>query len=168
LAGLRLTPWSTPEHPRVLLMPTSLRLTICLWPPNQLLSAFRSQMDKSQSAQVTHKAIMEFKIGRHHETTPLNVTKLSYPIMLGISWLKRHDPWIQWSQHRITFNSPFCTKHHCWGTKSSKALLTAVAMTSIAVEYRSFLSVGFLRASRNKCWDNWTNWDVWYKMFWLF
>jgi hypothetical protein len=28
--------------------------------------------------------------------------------MLGISWLKQHDPWIHWSRHRITFNSPYC------------------------------------------------------------
>jgi hypothetical protein len=35
-------------------------------------------------------------------------TSLHYPIMLRVPWLELHDPWIQWSQHKITFNSPFC------------------------------------------------------------
>ena len=61
---------------------------------------------------VTHDITTKIKIGPHQEVLTLDITKLhSYPIMLGIPWLKRHDPWIQWSQHRITFNSPFCLTH---------------------------------------------------------
>jgi RNase H-like domain found in reverse transcriptase/Reverse transcriptase (RNA-dependent DNA polymerase)/Integrase zinc binding domain/Chromo (CHRromatin Organisation MOdifier) domain len=48
-------------------------------------------------------------IGKHHERITLDVTKIqSYPIMLGIPWLKLHDPWIHWSRHKITFSSPRC------------------------------------------------------------
>ena len=61
---------------------------------------------------VTHDVTTELKIGPHQESLTLDITKLhSYAIMLGIPWLKRHDPWIQWSQHRVTFNSPFCLTH---------------------------------------------------------
>ena len=68
--------------------------------------------ETSTGGTVTHDVTMELKIGPHQESLILDITKLhSYAIMLGIPWLKRHDPWIQWSQHRITFNSPFCLTH---------------------------------------------------------
>ena len=65
--------------------------------------------ETSTGGTVTHDITTEIKIGPHQESLTFHITKLhSYSIMLGIPWLKRHDPWIQWSQHRITFNSPFC------------------------------------------------------------
>ena len=68
--------------------------------------------ETSAGGTVTHDITTKIKIGPHQEVLTLDITKLhSYPIMLGIPWLKRHDPWIQWSQHRITFNSPFCLTH---------------------------------------------------------
>ena len=61
------------------------------------------------TSQVTEEVQAQIAIGEHQESNLcLSVTKLSYPIMLGISWLKQHDPWIHWSQHCITFNSPYC------------------------------------------------------------
>src|SRR5271167_1117806 len=63
----------------------------------------------STGGMVTHELAASITLGPHQETLTFDVTKLqSYPLMLGIPWLKLHDPWIQWSQHRITFNSPFC------------------------------------------------------------
>ena len=44
--------------------------------------------------------------------------------MLGISWLKQHDPWIHWSQHRITFNSL-----HCLSFCHIKGPTTVLALT---------------------------------------
>jgi RNase H-like domain found in reverse transcriptase/Reverse transcriptase (RNA-dependent DNA polymerase)/Integrase zinc binding domain/Chromo (CHRromatin Organisation MOdifier) domain len=58
---------------------------------------------------VTEEVQARIAIGEHEESNLcLSATKLSYPVMLGISWLKQHDPWIHWSQHRITFNSLHC------------------------------------------------------------
>jgi hypothetical protein len=63
----------------------------------------------AKTCRVTEEVQAQFAIGEHQESNLcLSVTKLSYPIMLGISWLKQHDPWIHWSRHRITFNSPYC------------------------------------------------------------
>jgi hypothetical protein len=58
---------------------------------------------------VSHEIPTELALGGHHEALSLNVTKISYPIMLGIDWLKTHDPLIRWSSHQITFDSPYCT-----------------------------------------------------------
>ena len=63
----------------------------------------------AKACRVTEEVQAQIAIGEHQESNLcLSVTKLSYPIMLGISWLKQHDPWIHWSQHCITFNSPHC------------------------------------------------------------
>jgi hypothetical protein len=63
----------------------------------------------AKTCRVTEEVQAQIAIGEHEESNLcLSVTKLSYPIMLGISWLKQHDPWIHWSQHCITFNSPHC------------------------------------------------------------
>jgi hypothetical protein len=31
--------------------------------------------------------------------------------VLGMSWLKKHNPSIQWDEHTITFSSPYCSKN---------------------------------------------------------
>ena len=63
----------------------------------------------AKTCRVTEEVLTQIAIGEHEESNLcLSATKLSYPIMLGISWLKQHDPWIHWSRHRITFNSPHC------------------------------------------------------------
>jgi hypothetical protein len=63
----------------------------------------------TKTCRVNEEVRAQITIGEHEELNLcLSVTKLSYPIMLGISWLKQHDPWIHWSQHCIPFNSPHC------------------------------------------------------------
>src|ERR1700726_702205 len=58
---------------------------------------------------VSRQCLTQLKIQEHHEHLSLDSTILhSYPIILGIPWLKQHDPWIHWSSHQITFNSPYC------------------------------------------------------------
>jgi Aspartyl protease len=49
----------------------------------------------AKTSRVTEEVRARIAIGEHEESNLfLSVTKLSYPIMLGISWLKQHDPWI--------------------------------------------------------------------------
>lgn len=59
--------------------------------------------ETSTGGTVTHDVTTELKIGLHQESLTLDITKLH-----SIPCFKRYDPWIQWSQHLITFNSPFC------------------------------------------------------------
>lgn len=43
---------------------------------------------------------------------PLLVTRLGhYVIVLGIPWLRRHDPSIKFSANSLAFDSSFCTEH---------------------------------------------------------
>ncbi|CEP17509.1 hypothetical protein [Parasitella parasitica] len=52
---------------------------------------------------------MEMSIGPHNEDIQFSLTKLGqYPLILGISWLKRHNPDIEWSNHTVIFGSELC------------------------------------------------------------
>jgi hypothetical protein len=90
-------------------------------PTNTKSSPFKVSLADGKLAQqslVSHESLTELSIGQHRETLALNVTKISYPVMLGIDWLKAHDPWIHWSSHQVTFNSRYCNefcqvKHSC-------------------------------------------------------
>src|SRR5271170_2704363 len=66
-------------------------------------------MANGQMNIVSRECLTQLKIEDHHEHLSLDSTILDiYPIILGIPWLKKHDPWIHWSTHSITFNSPYC------------------------------------------------------------
>ena len=62
-----------------------------------------------ESGTINKEVEIELLIGKHSETIILDVTKLGhYPIILGIPWLKKHNPEISWSSHLVTFNSKSC------------------------------------------------------------
>ena len=60
--------------------------------------------------QVTHHTVStNLAIDQHKESTSFHVTTLGhYPVILGVSWLKKHDPVICWSEHTLTFKSRYC------------------------------------------------------------
>ena len=65
--------------------------------------------EESHGGPVSHETPLALTIGPHKEILTLGNTKLGgYPIILGIPWLKQHDPYIHWSRHQITFCSDFC------------------------------------------------------------
>ena len=48
------------------------------------------------------------------------VTKLGhYPVILGIPWLRSHDPHIHWKANTLTFNSSHCLSHCLTGPRST-------------------------------------------------
>ena len=66
---------------------------------------------------MTHKTPLDISIGMHCERMPLLVTRLShYPIVLGIPWLRRHDPSIKFSANSLVFDSSFSTEHRLSNT----------------------------------------------------
>ena len=66
------------------------------------------------SGPITHETIpLQLHIGDHIETTTFLITNLSHPIILGLPWLRAHNPTIQWSNNIVTFNSPDCIINCC-------------------------------------------------------
>ena len=61
------------------------------------------------SGSITHLATIKLGITSHHESASCFVTKLGhYPIILGIAWLRLHQPTINWGLNTLTFDSNHC------------------------------------------------------------
>src|SRR5271169_346756 len=74
----------------------------------------RTMVDGQESTggMVTHEVVAPLEAGPRKETARFDVTMLqSYLIMLGIPWLKEHDPPIHQSQHCFASNSRYCLDH---------------------------------------------------------
>ena len=68
---------------------------------------------------VTHIAKVSMIIGNHQELATLQVANLqNHEIILGMPWLKGHNPNIYWGKNHITFDSERCTTR-CLDRKSS-------------------------------------------------
>jgi hypothetical protein len=67
----------------------------------------------AESGQITHYIRARMRIYDHEQKNiMLYVTQLgSYPIVLGMPWLKQHDPLISFGNHTLHFNSPYCQQH---------------------------------------------------------
>ena len=67
---------------------------------------------KSSSVRpITHEAIIAMDIGNHREQIRFQVANLKkHEAILGMPWLKRHNPTINWDKEQISFNSEGCTE----------------------------------------------------------
>jgi len=66
---------------------------------------------------VTHMTKVPMDIGSHRELATFQVANLrNHELILGMPWLREHNPTINWNNIRITFNSERCTT---WCLKSS-------------------------------------------------
>ena len=58
------------------------------------------------------KIKMSLANGAHQEDIPMFVTSgLHYDVILGMPWLKKHQPKIEWDSESVTFNSETCQNH---------------------------------------------------------
>ena len=62
------------------------------------------------SGNLTHIVKVGLDINGHRERVSAFVTKLGhYPLLLGIPWVRHHNPCIDWAKDTIDFISPRCT-----------------------------------------------------------
>ncbi|EKV16379.1 hypothetical protein PDIP_37120 [Penicillium digitatum Pd1] len=56
---------------------------------------------------------MHIRISDHREKKACFLaTQLAhYPIVLGLPWLKVHDPYVRFAEHSIEFNSDYCRRN---------------------------------------------------------
>ncbi len=68
---------------------------------------------EAESEALTHTIRSHLTINDHSERNArFFVTQLShYPVVLGIPWLRRHSPEVNWGANTLTFNSSFCRKN---------------------------------------------------------
>jgi hypothetical protein len=61
---------------------------------------------------VTHDAMVTMVINDHREEIRLHcITIGNSPIIIGLPWLRKHNPNIDWKEGKITFNSEKCGKN---------------------------------------------------------
>ncbi|KKF92157.1 Retrotransposable element Tf2 155 kDa protein type 1 [Ceratocystis platani] len=65
---------------------------------------------ETEAGKCTHYARASLRISDHRQKNVLFfVTRLAhYPIVLGMPWLKQHDPTVRFADHSITFDSEYC------------------------------------------------------------
>ena len=67
---------------------------------------------ESISGRITHTASAILTVGDHSELTRFFVTKLGeFPVIVGLPWLQRHNPLIDWSNSTLTLGSDYCLSH---------------------------------------------------------
>jgi hypothetical protein len=51
-------------------------------------------------------------IDGHEEEIMWDVVDLGrYPLVLGLPWLRKHDPHVRWQENRVVFSSNYCSTH---------------------------------------------------------
>ncbi|KAH9268817.1 hypothetical protein BASA83_009103 [Batrachochytrium salamandrivorans] len=70
--------------------------------------------DGDSSSMITHRhSTPSVAYGRHVETIGFYVTSLCHGIILGYSWLERHNPQINWESRMVDFGSSYCLENCC-------------------------------------------------------
>jgi len=70
------------------------------------------------SEAITDLAYFSASVGDHIETLPLFITKLKYPLVLGIPWPRMHHVPINFDSYTLAFHSQYC-KEHCGTSKNT-------------------------------------------------
>ena len=92
------------------------------------------------SGDVTHEARkVRLDFGNvHSELITFNIANIGqFPIILGLPWLKCHDPHIIFSKHKIKFSSQYC-RDHCVKNFSSSKTFRYPTITSLPPVSSSF------------------------------
>ncbi|KAH9263788.1 hypothetical protein BASA83_012767 [Batrachochytrium salamandrivorans] len=79
--------------------------------------------DEDSSSMITHRTLpLQLHIGRHVETIGFYVTSLCHGIILGYSWLERHNPQVNWESRMVDFGSNYCLENCCVGSTRIQGL----------------------------------------------
>ncbi|KAH9263478.1 hypothetical protein BASA83_013110, partial [Batrachochytrium salamandrivorans] len=79
--------------------------------------------DGDSSSVISHRTVpLQLHIGSHVETASFYVTNLCHGIILGYSWLERHNPRVNWVSRLVDFDSPYCMENCCVGSSRIQEL----------------------------------------------
>ena len=62
------------------------------------------------SGLLTHDVIAQLKVRDHAETIRLGIVSMPYPVLLGLDWLKQHNPAIDWTRGQLALSC--CGANH--------------------------------------------------------
>jgi len=67
--------------------------------------------NQSPAGPITHHDITTICIAGHEEQVALDVASLSHPLIIGMPWLRKHNPHIDYHADTMTFRSDFCRQN---------------------------------------------------------
>ena len=83
---------------------------------------------------VDQQVEVQMKVRNHTETLTFDVAPLGkHNIVLGLPWLQRHNPTIQWTSRKVTFASDYC-EEHCLAQPASTFLNQRPIVSQVTVE----------------------------------
>src|SRR6266852_237034 len=86
-----------------------LRNKIPVWKKERPIKIYGADGKISTSGPITHMAKTTMMIGSHQEESTFQMaTKLKHAIILGLPWLKLHNPTIDYETGKFTFGSDKC------------------------------------------------------------
>ncbi len=105
-----------------------------------------------ESGPITHQTNIRIHAANHTEEITFEETTLGgFPIILGLPWLKKHNPEIGWKTHEIRFNSEYC-QNNCMNVGTTVEDITdeeAFIQKQLRPEDISLISAtAFKRAAR--------------------
>ena len=56
------------------------------------------------SGLLTHDMIMQINIHDHKEVTALGICSMPYPVLLGLDWLRQHNPAVDWARGQLSLS----------------------------------------------------------------
>ena len=65
----------------------------------------------SQAGHITHYNPLVLRTAGNEESLGLDIAPTSHDIILGMPWLKKHDPAIRFGSNHLTFDSSYCQKN---------------------------------------------------------
>lgn len=97
---------------------------------------FLADGEPTQSGDITHVAHVDLDINGHTEKQIFYITNLGkYDIILGKPWLAKHNPYIDWTENAVTFNSNYCRtrclKKDCFQLHVKGTAALSIASSSI-------------------------------------
>ena len=60
---------------------------------------------------ISHYSPLTLKTGSSAESCALDIANTTHDIILGIPWLKKHDPSVRFGSETLTFDSEYCHQH---------------------------------------------------------
>ena len=87
--------------------------SLCLNPIALKSSVALVGFEGKRSSLVTHQVHFSLIIGRHvEELYAFVIDSCKTDLILGLPWLEKHNPYVDWEDHTITFGEP-CLKNRC-------------------------------------------------------
>lgn len=83
-----------------------------------------------RSGAIEHYIPVRLLLGQHAEFISFHMVDIyGHDFILGIPWLRKHNPVISWTHDQITFNSTYC-RIHCGASTSSSPINAAPSSTT--------------------------------------